>query len=132
MKIFLQRLLWLIVLCAMFWGITELLFYVTYTFGYDINPVYITLITLLLMAIYTAVIWFGFRGKLWYVSLLSLLLCPIAYVIMLLAFGSMTAIEGDDYSVGFYGITTFVYNAMCLLIGTLIGNSLLLYDRTRR
>jgi len=50
---------------------------------------------------------------------------------MLFSFGSMTTIVEDDYSAGFIGIAIFIFNELCLIIGTLIGISLLIYNRTR-
>lgn len=127
-----QALLWLIVLCALFWGSSEILFHYAYTHGFSGNPVQYTLITLLLVALYIGIIWFGFRSKLWYVSLFSMLLCPLIYVIMLFSFGSMTTIVEDDYLSGFLGVAIFIFNELCLIVSALIGNSLLIYNMGRK
>jgi len=50
---------------------------------------------------------------------------------MLFSFGSMTRIVEDDYLVGFIAIAIFIFNEVCLIIGTLIGNSLLMYNKAR-
>ena len=131
MKNLLQALLWLIVICALFWGSSEILFYYVYTYGFSTNAMLYTLVTLLLIALYIGIIWLGFRSKLWYISLFSILLCPLVYVVMLFSFGSMTRIVEDDYLVGFIGIAIFIFNEVCLIIGTLIGNSLLMYNKAR-
>jgi len=131
LKTLCHALLWLIILSALFWGSSEILFYYTYTYGISTNPIQYTIIPLLLIALYTGIIWLGFRSELWYVSLFSMLLCPIVYVMMLFSFGSMTTIVEDDYSAGFIGIAIFIFNELCLIMGTLIGISLLIYNRTR-
>lgn len=118
-------------LSVVFCIFAELTFYLMITVNFFAISLLFIAISCVIILIYSCMIYFYFRHKYWYLSLITIVLSPIIYVLKLMSFGGSTPVAEDDYLVGLVLIINLCLNEIYLIIGVVLGLSFVLINKSK-
>lgn len=118
-------------LAVVFCILAELTFYLMITADYFANSLLFISSSSVIILIYSYMIYFFFRHKYWYISLITIVITPLIYWLRLMSFGGLTPIAEDDYLVGLVVIINSCLNEIYLILGVVIGLSFVLMKKSK-